>query len=168
MKDFFKPNGQKAIITLASYAVFYILDQLLLTPAENVYLPETVKQIYSVSSLFWVFRFFQEIITFYSIACFAYWYITLDRKNKTMGKGFWSYLKPNKINLLLMLTGYAIFYISNALLYIPINDLFLPPSDTTEAFPLALIFIRLFFDLATFYVIGSFAHWMVEYLKKGK
>ncbi len=168
MKEFFKINEQKILVTLVSYAVFYILDQMLLTPVEKIYLPEIVSQLATVSSLFWVLRFFQEIITFYAIACFAYWYITSDRKNKIMEKGFFYYLIPNRINLIVMLGGYAIFYIFNALLYIPINDLFMPPTEIPTTFPLTLILVRLFFDLATFYIIGSFAHWLIVYFKKGK
>lgn len=83
-----------------------------------------------------------------------------------MGKSFSECFKPNKINLILMLSGYAIWYIFGTVLYAPLNAIFIPPSETVQAPPLELNIITLFLDLLVFYLVGSFAYWLVYYFKE--
>jgi hypothetical protein len=83
-----------------------------------------------------------------------------------MGKPFLEYLKPNKINLILMFAGYAIWYISNILIYNPIHALYFPTPDKITPTPLELSIIRTFFDSLVFYIIGSFACWLSYYFKE--
>ena len=83
-----------------------------------------------------------------------------------MTESFSFFLKPNKINITLMLTGYAIWYIFGVLLYGPINAFYFPVAESVQPNPLDLIMVTLFVDLLMFYLIGSFSFWLVDYFKE--
>ncbi len=75
--DFLKPNNEKVIITIFSYGLFYVFDTILRGPVEVFYTPNIYQQFLSAPYTFWIFRFLQEIIAFYIIASFFYWFLNL-------------------------------------------------------------------------------------------
>ncbi len=96
-----------------------------------------------------------------------------------MGKSFWECLKPNKINLILMIVSYGIWYASGVLLYSPLNSFYFSmtqnvepnytdymTSDYVPSTPIGLSIITVLIDLLVFYFIGSFAYWLVYYFKE--
>ena len=161
-KELIKPKKEKVILTAIGYFIFIILDILTLSPLESVYIPAETQQILNAPWIFWTLRTAQELITFYIISVVAYWYINLLKSSGN--KTFLDYIKPNKINTILMLLGYSIFIISDTLLYTPIVNAFTPQS-TTSQFSFALAIITLVFYLILFYLIGSFANWLLDYKK---
>ena len=119
-------------------------------------------------------RLVTEIATFYLISCFSFWFLdkVRDKKNWSddisMAKSFTECLYPNKINIILTLSGYGIWYAFSTLVYLPITDVLLPPipSGIEVSYPYSLTVIRLLFDLLNFYLIGSFALWLVHFFKE--
>lgn len=83
-----------------------------------------------------------------------------------MSKSFLECLRPNKINLVLMLSAYAIWYVAGTLIYQPLNAFYFPPAESVEPSPFQLTVITLFSDLAILYLIGAFAYWLVYYFKE--
>ncbi|MBI2543488.1 MAG: hypothetical protein HYW24_04870 [Candidatus Aenigmarchaeota archaeon] len=172
LTNFLKPNKEKFLITVSSFFIFYILDILVLSPAEVILTPEVTDIIFNAPISFWILRLLQELVTFYLLASFTFWFLNLKIIQKfkpSNRKSFLGWMKPNKINLILMLTGYAIFYITDTLIYAPLFSFYIMPYMTLDAAiltelvntPLSLMFIRLGFDLVVFYLIAFFSSWLV-------
>ena len=82
-----------------------------------------------------------------------------------MPESFWSCLAPNRINIILAISGYGIWYAYGTLAYGPLNEFFLS-STVDGSYPYALTLIRFIFDFLSFFIIGSFALWLVHNLEE--
>ena len=83
-----------------------------------------------------------------------------------MSKNYATFIKPNKVNLILMLVGYALFRIFDVLFFGPLYEFYVPITEgSAPPYPLELSILQLTFNLVTFYLIGSFAYWLANYFK---
>ncbi len=80
--EFLRPNREKLLITFFGYGMFYVFDILILSRVEEFYIFSVTQQILSNPISYWILRFFYEIIIFYIIASFAYWFLHLKNSYK--------------------------------------------------------------------------------------
>ncbi|MBI2029886.1 hypothetical protein HYT02_05705 [Candidatus Gottesmanbacteria bacterium] len=158
--DFLKPNLEKILVLIFIYFIFYLLDYLVLSQVEFFYIPETVTEIISLPSSFWVLRTLSEILSFYLIACVALW--TIDSKKLKFSKKLNSikeYLKPNRVHLITVIIGYFIMRMVDIFLYGPLISYYIPITEgAMESF--VVTFVHIFVELTTFYIAAAFALWI--------
>ena len=168
MLKFLKPNGEKIAITIFAYFIFYLLDYLVLSQAEIFYTPESAEEMGYFPSGFWIIRTVMEILTFYIIACCAFWIANYEKfrpSGELTKDSLLKYLKSNKINVMTMVFGYSVFGILSVLTYSPLVEFYSTSAESTLPDPFMFTTIRALFDLAVFYLVGVFTHWLL-YPKK--